>query len=223
MTVFMDLPPELRLMIYRFSVFRWKYDRLVDLSERPPQRLPGITRVCRESRAETLPIYFGEVLFVYDDLRARPMLDKWAEGIGMDNLRLFRNLILDAKCPVKATYKGRSVHSAEYVFRAKFDFHANEPVLSTGYIVRDFRRSIPFDRVSANPPQSLERFVNSAFEGINQECHKWARNFVELLSDSKCRPTDVGHPLVRLVEEMYTMELWLDDMISGVEIRAVDL
>lgn len=104
MTNFLDLPPELRIQIYQHvlirnqptiigEAYRWS---LVKHSIGRQLAQPSITRASRLIRNESLPIFYGENMFIAREIfwSRRKTVQKWLSAIGLWNRALLKNCLV---------------------------------------------------------------------------------------------------------------------------------
>ncbi|KAK3700340.1 hypothetical protein LTR37_016044 [Vermiconidia calcicola] len=97
MTTFFDLPMELRDHVYTLAMGPWK-TALVTVNP-DSARQPPISRVCRQLRVESLPIFYSVLSFqitLNSKLALRPGAPgfDWLRAIGKTNLNMVREIQL---------------------------------------------------------------------------------------------------------------------------------
>ena len=90
---FLDLPPEMRNMIYKFALVEDK-GSLIDIT--PDLKPPGLLSVCRQMREECLQIWYRQNTFIiqmYDcDASLKMAFEKHLARLGLNKLFLWQSV-----------------------------------------------------------------------------------------------------------------------------------
>ncbi|KAK5006688.1 hypothetical protein LTR39_005595, partial [Cryomyces antarcticus] len=94
---FLKLPGELRNQIYRFALVHHRVISVISKWEELAQ--PPLTRVCRQIRNESLPVFYGGNRFrLYRDRCPEYVFICWLRMIGNNNCALLRQLFFTEFC-----------------------------------------------------------------------------------------------------------------------------
>lgn len=141
---FLDLPPELRNRVYKYTMG----DPIIDITKKRTENYPGITQVSRQTMNETLSLFYStctvKLAFKYINQPVAKIAQQWILNIAQEHANHLQEVVVVQ--PIQERFSRRS---AKVEIRFTLD-------------PKDGLRIVLSDRLANASKASLRRYVTAA-------------------------------------------------------------